>query len=244
MLTRRSKGRLPQIIFTSDFHELVRGDLLPGPCVLRYDPHRVVPPGEMKSLPATQRPITANVRFHPAGGFWAGEMRFAPGSRLVDDYDPTGQGTMLETQFPLPEGCEELECWFSYVGEVGEARWDSAMGANFWLRFPAHDLDLQRAELIARPQEAQDQLEVELESVPDVDSVEVRWRYTQISGTPRQQRALEESAAAGGRKSWSTPDGGIPVASGTPVVLDLLYTVGGHTFTDDNDGTWYLVSSS
>jgi hypothetical protein len=242
MPIRRSQGHLPQIIFTSDFHELVRGDLLPGPCVLRYDPQRIVPYGEIAGLPATQRPITAHVRFHPTGASWVGDMRFAPATRLLIDPDPAGQGTMLEVQFPLPDGCEELECWFSYVDNAGETHWDSAMGANFWLRFPAHDLDLQRAELIARPDEALDQLELELESVPVVDTIELRWRYTQLAAHPRQQRALVPSTLTTGRKRWGTPGGGIPVASDTPIIFDLVYTVGGHQFTDDNEGTWYLVS--
>jgi hypothetical protein len=242
MLIHRGKGHLPQITFTSDFHELVRGDLLPGPCVLRYDPQRIVPSGEIEGLPATQRPITAHVRFHPTGESWTGDMRFAPATRLLIDPDPAGQGTMLEAQFPLPDGCEELECWFSYVDNAGETHWDSALGANFWLRFPAYDLDLQRAELIARPEEALDQLQLELESVPVVDTIDVRWRYTRPPGHTRQQCALIPSTRATGGKHWSAPDGGIPVASDTPIIFDLVYTVGGHKFTDDNEGTWYIVS--
>ena len=116
------------------------------------------------------------------------------------------------------------------------------MGANFWLRFPAHDLDPQRAERIARPDEALDQWQLELESVPVVDTIDVRWRYTQPPGHTRQQCALVSSTPATGRKHWSAPDGGIPVASDTPIVFDLVYTVGGHQFTDDNEGTWYLAS--
>lgn len=242
MLIRRSEGRRPQLIFTSDFHELVRGDLLPGPCVLRYDPHRVVPPQEIAAMPATQRPVTVSFIFHPAGGTWTGEMRFPPASRLVVEYDPTGQGTMLETEFPLPDGCEEVECWFSYVDDNGATHWDSAGGANHWLRFPAHDFDIRRAEIIAQPNEALDQLIIEVASVPAVETVALRWRYTQLTSLPRQQRALESTDTTDGRKLWTAPGGSIPVASGTPLVFDLVYTVGGHEFTDDNQGTWYVVS--
>ncbi len=145
MLKRRGKGQRPQIIFTSDFHELVRGDLMPGQCVLRYDPHRIVPPEEIVGLPQSQRPITGHLRFHPGGQVWEGEMRFAPGSRLVADNDPTGQGTMLEIEFHLPPGCDELECWFSYAGGSGKTLWDSDLGSNFWLRFPTHDLQITTA---------------------------------------------------------------------------------------------------
>src|SRR4051812_34045965 len=107
MLKRRGKGHKPKLIFTSDFHELVRGDLVPGPCVLRYDPHRIVPHSELVSLPATQRHVTAHLSFRPTGGSWTGDMRFAPATKLLVDPDPAGQGTMLETRFSLPDGCEE-----------------------------------------------------------------------------------------------------------------------------------------
>jgi hypothetical protein len=243
VLTRRSQGHLPQVTFTSDFHALVSGDLIPGPFVVRYDPHRIVPPGEIEWLSATQRPVAAHVRFLPAGGEWAGELRFAPAPRLTVIADQTGQGTMLEIEFTLPEGCEELECWFSYVDNSGATHWDSAGGANHWLRFPAHDLNIRRVELRPQVGEALDRLEVEVESVPAVESVQLRWRYTQPAGLGRQGRALESSAGADGHKRWSVPDG-IPVASDTIVVFDLVYTVGAHKFTDDNEGTWYLVSAS
>ena len=36
-MERRGQGYKPKLIFTSDFHELVNGDLIPGPCLLRYD---------------------------------------------------------------------------------------------------------------------------------------------------------------------------------------------------------------
>ena len=45
-LLRANQGSRPQITFTSDFHELVTGDLVPGPCALRYDPLRLVELGD------------------------------------------------------------------------------------------------------------------------------------------------------------------------------------------------------
>ena len=60
--TPPEQGYKPKLIFTSDFHELVNGDLIPGPCLLRYDPHRVVPSDEIAGLPDTQRPIKAHLR--------------------------------------------------------------------------------------------------------------------------------------------------------------------------------------
>jgi hypothetical protein len=240
MLKRRGKGQWPQIIFTSDFHELVRGDLLEGNCVLRYDPYRIVPPGEIAGLPQSQRSITCHLHFHPEGQTWEGEMRFAPATYLVAQYEPTGQGTMLEIDFHLPPGSDEIECWFSYVDETGKTLWDSNLGSNFWLRFPTHDLQITVAELVAGPTGALDLFELEIESVPAVETITVQWRYAnEITGTS-QQRPLTETLL-GDRKRWSLP-GGAPVAWNTPLAFVLLYTVAGQTFFDDNDGTKFVVS--
>ena len=240
MLTRRAKGHRPQIIFTSDYHELVRGDLIPGPCVLRYDPHRIVEATQIQWLPATGHPVTAHVRCHPSNEYLMRDMRFAPATRLLVDADPTGQGTMLETEFPIPDNCEELECWFSYTAN-GVTRWDSEMGSNYWVRFPTHDFDIHRCELRTVPNAALGQLELEIESISDVEAIDIRWRYTQLAGQSRQQRALQSMTLESGRKQWSRTGGGIPVASGTTIAFDLVYAIRGHSFTDDNDGTWYVV---
>jgi len=241
MQKRRGKGQRPQIVFTSDFHELVRGDLIEGPCVLRYDPHRIVPEAELSSLPRTQRPVTAHVRFNPAGTLWTGDMRFAPASRLILDNDPTGQGTMLEIQFGLPPGCDELECWFSYSDDHGSVQWDSAQGANLWLRFPTHDLDIRKAAIKAQDKEPLDLFQIEVESVPVVDSIDVRWRYTNAINDKRLQCPLMP-ALFGARKRWTLPGDGAHVAWKTPLAFDLVYWVKGHKYADDNDGTWYIVN--
>ncbi len=239
-IIRRGQGYKPKLTFTSDFHQLVNGDLVPGPCLLRYDPHRIVPWNEIAGLSNTQRPITAHIRFHPGGNLWEQNLRFPQASRLIVDYDPTGQGTMLETEFPLPDTCEELECWFSYVDNDG-AKWDSQMGANYWIRFALHDLQSVTAEIVARQTEARDLFKVELVSVPEVDSIKVRWRYTNAISDARFEWPLTPAPAARG-KGWSIAGGGVPVSSNTPLAFDLVYQVASHTYTDDNQGTWYIVS--
>ncbi len=244
MLKRRARGQWPQVVFTSDFHELVRGDLGPGAtCVLRYDPHRLVPESEIPRLPATQRPITAHVRFHPSGALWEEEMRFPKASRLLADNDPTGSGTMLETRFPLREGSDELETWFSYVNDAGQTEWDSAAGQNHWLRFPSHDLEILTASVTPQPQSAFDQFRLEVESVAAVDQVAVRWRYTRDISGPIEKRQLV-TAVNDGRKLWTLAPASGHVASGSPLSFDLVYEVGGRVFTDDNQGTWYVIGRS
>jgi len=241
MLKRSGGGQWPKIVFTSDFHELVRGDLMAGACVLRYDPYRVVPEHEVPELPRTQRPITAYVRCHPGGELWHGDMRFPPAAWLVVDRDPSGRGTMLELDCPLPQGCDEIECWFSYTDGHGKVHWDSAMGSNYWLRFSSHDLHIRKAELSPDPGGALDVFHLEVDSVPAVDAITARWRYANAINDLRQECPLEATIVAE-RKHWALPGNGVPVAWDTPLAFDLVYKVGGHKHTDDNEGTWYVVS--
>jgi hypothetical protein len=239
----RGKGECPRIIFTLDFHELVYGDLTGGDCVVLYDPHRVVPESEIEGLPATQRPIVMHVRFHPSGQAWEGEMRFKKADRLIVDKDASGEGTMLRLEYPIPAGDDEIECWFSYVGNSGTPHWDSHMGANFWMRFPNHDLTIARADIMARENEAMDLFQLEVDSVAAVESMTVRWRYTNAINDARYQLPLAP-VIMGDRKQWTLGESGAPVAWDTPLAFDLVYTSGGHKFTDDNQGTWYVVSRS
>jgi hypothetical protein len=240
-MKHRGMGYKPKLIFTSDFHELVNGDRIPGPCLLRYDPHRVVPNNEIPYLPKTQRPITAHIRFHPSGNVWEKDMLFPLASWMNVDEDITGQGTMLETEFPLPEDCQELECWFSYVGDSGDTQWDSAMGANFWIRFPTYDLKITDARIVACPAKALDLFKLEVESVAAVVSIDVRWRYTNAISDARYERPLTPTLG-GEPKRWSLPVEGAPVSSNSPLAFDLVYQANGHKYTDDNQGTWYIVS--
>jgi hypothetical protein len=210
--------------------------------VIRYDPLRIMAAEEVEWLPATQRPIVAHCRQHPAGQVWEGAMRFSPGGRLIADFDPTGGGTALEVEFPLEPGTDEVECWFSYVDGSGDTRWDSEMGANYWLRFPTHDLEYRTAAIEARPKEALDLFHLEVESIEAVESATVRWRSTTALNDARYEHPLAAGASAGGRKLWTLPADRAGVVSDSPIAFDVVYTVGGHKFTDDNDGSWHVIS--
>lgn len=239
-LRRANQGARPQIIFTSDFHELVTGDLLPGPCALRYDPLRLVALGDAAQ---ESHHVRAYVRFHPGGTQWQGTLELPAGLPLADLADATGQGFMLATSFTIPEGCDELEVWFSCTHESGETHWDSDFGKNHWLRFGLADLALDSARVIpAKSKNAsQDLLEITLNTRPEVEDVKVRWRVTTDSTVPRQISGLVGRGVSGGRQTWAPPSAGIPVPTGATLAFDLVYTVHGRVHTDDNQGRWYLA---
>jgi hypothetical protein len=239
MQLRQNAGSRPQITFTSDFHELVQGDLVPGPCVLRYDPLRLVTLGDA----ATEtHHIRAYVRFHPGGSEWQGAMELPAGLPLADLADASGQGFMLTTTFNIPAGADELEVWFSCTHDDGQTHWDSDHGKNHWLRFGLADLSLKTAKVKSSKKKtaAQDALEFEFATKPKVESVEVRWRVTSIPGFPRQTSHLVATPTAAG-KTWTAPAGGIPVPKGATVAFDVVYGVAGRQHTDDNQGRWYIA---
>lgn len=240
MQLRYNKGAGPQITFTSDFHELVTGDLVPGPCVLRYDPLRLVELGDTED---EAHQIRAHVRFHPGGAEWQGKLELPAGVPLADLADPTGDGYMLSTTFELPEGCEELEIWFSCTHKDGSVHWDSDYGKNHWLRFNLADLKIGKAKIEAktRDRQPQDTLVLEVAAKPAIDAISVRWRATSIPHFQRQVADLVAGEQGKAGRKWTTRGAGIPVPKGATVVFDLVYKSGERTYTDDNQGRWYVA---
>jgi hypothetical protein len=238
MQLRHNTGARPQITFTSDFHELVQGDLVPGPCLLRYDPLRLI---ELGDAADQTHLIRACVRFHPGGVEWQGVMALPPGLPVADLADPTGDGLMLTTSFEIPDGCDELEIWFSCTHADGHTHWDSDFGKNHWLRFGLADLALKTAKIVEDTTAAQDSFQLEIPTKPGVESLQVRWRVTSNPGFVRQVTPLIATATTSTGKTWTAPEGGVPVPKGATIAFDILYTVGGRVFTDDNQGRWYIA---
>lgn len=237
MTTRRHRGSAPLFIFTADFHELVAGDMIPGPIRLHYDPFRIVPVEEF-SKPS---PIRCYAEMLPLGQHWEEEYSVPQGVLTPSNYDPASQGFVISTHFQLPEGCDEVVMWFGYRRADGTDLWDSEYGKNYHLRFPLFDLHHPEGSVVASQDPAFDRLQVAVLAIPKVSSVTLRWRFTHPTGFPRREVALVAVGQEGERIRWSTPDGGVPVPTHATAVYDLVYTVGGRAFTDDNAGTWYLA---
>jgi len=238
-MTRSNKGKRPQITFTSDFHELVVGDLIPGRCVLLYDPLRLAG-GYDQSRP---RYFNAFVRFHPSNQEWTCPMTVPARVPLQSMADSAAQGYVLETAFDIPKDCDQLEVWFAYHRPNGETRWDSDFGKNFWMRFPLNDVKTIQA-IVHPPRQpvpGHDMFEVEVTSLACIESMVVRWRIGNQSREERRQSPLVSSAQGSSLKRWSLTGGGVTVPRNATVVFDLVYYVGGRKFTDDNQGRWYIA---
>ncbi len=240
MQLRTNAGSRPQITFTSDFHELVQGDLVPGPCMLRYDPLRIV---EAEEAETTNHRICVHVRFHPINLEWQGQLELPPGQPLAELADATGQGFMLTTTFDIPAGCNELEVWFSCTHEDGHTHWDSDRGKNHWLRFGLADLTLKTAKVKAAKSKsaAQDAFEFQLTTPPSIESVSVVWWVTSNRAASTQTTALSVTATSAAGKTWQPPGGSIPVPKGATIAFEVVYYVAGRKYTDTNQGRWYVA---
>jgi hypothetical protein len=238
-LIRRGEEQEARISFTADFHELVRGKPVNGRCVVRYDPFRIVPASDYASPQA----ITMYVRFHPTADAVEKSVYHVLQKLRADLWDPAGQGLTVSQRMDVPEKSDELEFWFSYDPKDGHQIWDSAYGRNFWIRFPLNDLHIDHAEITSGLDEEKfDQFEAKVLTVPAVDSVSVRWRSSQPSNPTRQMFDLSPQGMIGSNKVWVTPSGGgIAVPKTAALVFDIMYTANGHLYTDDNEGTWYVI---
>src|SRR4051812_23844410 len=109
-------GRSPRITFTHDFHELVRGDLVPG-CrvVLRYDPLRIVPDDDGYVFGDPERPVIAHMAFDHSGYEAVRLVLISPAGVLQHpDIDVTGNGSMLRGEVAVPNNADRLCIWFTY----------------------------------------------------------------------------------------------------------------------------------
>ena len=239
MTLRQNQGLRPQITFTADFHELVQGDLVPGPCVLRYDPLRIITPDEADDH---DHEIRAHLRFHPSGQTWEDTLLLQDGAPLADLANARGQNFVLRSTFEIPAGTDEIEAWFSCTHEDGYTHWDSNGGRNHWLRFSLHDVKEQHA--VVRPPDArnlaQASLELDVTTVPQVHTLTLRWRLPAFPERPRFETPLVVTSETAEGKKWSSPAEGIFVPVGAVVAYDLVYSIGDRKFTDDNQGRWYL----
>ena len=240
MKPRQSQGLRPQITFTQDLHELVQGDLIPGPCVLRYDPLRIIPAEEIQD---ERHVIHAYLRFHPSGQLWNGILVVPANAPLAEMADPAGQGYMLETRFDIPAGTDEIEAWFSCTHPDGYTHWDSDDGKNHWLRFSLHDITEVKAQVVppdaANP--AQSAVELTITTIPLVTWVTIRYSLPSFPDRPRVEAPLIQTGSTDAGKTWGAPPEGILVPAGATVTFDLIYGVGERKFTDDNQGRWYLA---
>lgn len=242
MRQRLWSGKPAEITFTCDFHELVAGDLRAGgPLLLRYDPHRIVPPGEPYRFGDPDRPVTAYLQFRLGEAPLQAALRSPAGIIACPDVDPTGQGSMLSAQLTVPADSDLLIVWFSYASTAGTVLYDSNYGANYRFGFPGREIDVLHASVTRRSDDPFDRFDVRLNATFPVEAVTVPFFLVADRGCTKHEMRLQLTEEAGAHPEARRWVGSIDVPHEATVRFKVCYWIGGRRLIDDNAGAWYLA---
>jgi len=227
---------MPHLIFTLDFHELVRGNLQPGAaCQIDYDPQRIFSAVTGYRLGDAAWPVTAHLRYLPSEH--KEEILLSSPAGLVKQVitEPDGQGSMLRSNISVPADTEELEVWFSAKTPSGEVLYDSDFGANYHFRFVQNDLQLQESRVVNQPASPWAGLQIRIAARLSVEKVLIRYRI--LNGDqPYYEHVYYLQHAQ--PDIWSTENVQIPYDA--VIVFDIIYFVGGKKYKNDNNGKYFL----
>jgi hypothetical protein len=246
MVARSGSGKPAEITFTCDFHELAGGELRPGGSVLlRYDPLRIVPPGEPYRFGDPDRPVTAHVRFRQDAVPMEVPLHSPSGLVPCPDVDPTGQGSMLSARVDVPDDAERLTVWFSYAAASGELHYDSDYGANHRFGFPCREIEVIGAKVIAQPHEASDIFELTVSATDQVEGMAAPFFLVADPACAKRELQLHRVEQRTGASAENRPpslwSAALEVPHGAIVRFKVCYWIGGRRLTDDNTGAWYLA---
>jgi Family of unknown function (DUF6209) len=229
-----------QLVFTRDFREFIRGEFWPGvTATIRYDPFRVVPPGDDYRFGDPARPVVAHLRFREGGPVTDVTLVSRIG---VPDCIPnrTDQhAPLLEGDVTIPEGAHWVEIWFSYTG--GGLIYDSNWGKNFRLRFYRGEIEVLETTVHDVPDEP---LDVFVCRVATAAAERVIVRYRIVNAQPAPPAAAVELHRTDqmdehGHTIWETR--GVSVPDEAVLAYDVVYYADGRPFKDDNQGAFFLA---
>jgi hypothetical protein len=235
---RINRNQPPRLTFTRDFHELLRGRLEPGQDVtIRYDPARIVPPGDPYTFGDPARPIRVHATFAAdAPAAFEETLVSLSGPLAAPIVDVTGQGSMLLATLQCAMDAQELILWFSFTGDDGRVRYDSEFGRNY--RFPFLDREFQvvKADVAAR------RFTLEAATAPGVSEVTVYYRVAPTQHAKPVEVALRRQPQpdAGGWIHWAL-EPPADVGAGSAVTFKCYYNIRRTWYKDDNDGLYYTV---
>jgi len=242
MSQRINQNNQPTLVFTEDFHQLLRGKLEPGStCTINYDPDRITRPEDNYVFGDPARPVVAHLQFSPDGPVTdlplespAGVLEYAPTT-------VTGQGPMLKGVFYVPADAQWVMLWLTFDGSDGQVRYDSNDGANILFRFQHEDLKLLEAAVITGEGAPLSYFTCRVEASAEVEAITARYRVTNNPAqTETQESPLQRAAeGASGGAVWELKDA--PVPQNSVVAFDLLYYIGGRRFKDNNQGHYFIA---
>lgn len=249
MISSYALGQPAQITFTSDYHELVLGDLRAGVnCRISYDPLRIVPQNSSYTHGDPNQPVFAHIQFQEDGPEENLGLYSPMGIVENPHRDPTGaRSAMLVEEFNIPEGAKELIIWFSYFDrDTNQTYYDSDRDQNFRFRWPYHDVQIKTADVIAEKNSDSEQenptscFKLEVSAIPEITEVLVRWSLVNSPESASNEIALKNTGSTdeSGKKIWSTSS---VVPYGATVRFKLFYILNGKRYKNDNSSSYFFA---
>ncbi|MEA2462951.1 MAG: hypothetical protein QOJ98_698 [Acidobacteriota bacterium] len=241
MFRRTFEGNAPYLTFTRDWQQIQFGNFVPGRTVsINYDAGRLPEERSYYNGDPTWN-ITAFYQFSAGGPVRGNQLETPTGQVVARIADDPAEATFMTTSIDIPEDAQELIMWFMNTGQSGRQFWDSDYGANYIFRFTSLDIQGESATVVSDPQTPYGGFQVSMTALPEVENVVVNFNV--INNPPDNPFAgnvpLLAGALENGRRSWAVA--GVAVPRGANIRFNFTYTVGGRTFTDDNDGAGFYA---
>ncbi len=242
MKQRRCAGKPAEITFTSDFHELVTGDLRPGATLLlRYDPGRIVPAGQRYRFGDPDQPVRAHVQFSPGAPPLDVRLLSPAGIVPCPDVDPTGQGSMLSALLAVPADADLLIVWFSYESAASTILYDSDYGANYRFGFPCLEIEVAQANVAAHADGSADRFDVVIRAAADVEDVLVQYVLVADPACAEHDLPLRRTGPDAAHPDATAWAASADIPRHATIRFRVCYWIGGRRLIEDDGGAWYLA---
>ena len=229
--------------FTRDFREFIRGAFWPDvEATIRYDPYRVVPPGDGYHFGDPARPVVAHLQFNEGGPVTDITLVSLIGESSHISAWTERRVPMLHGELTIPEDADWVTIWFSYMSSTGRKIYDSNWGKNYRLRFYREEIKI--LDSFVRNQAAMplNEFVCRIAAGHDVDRVIARYRIVNVKPeTPVTSVDLHRTDLVDkdGLAIWETR--GVFVPNDAVIAYDIIYFVAGRPFKDDNEGAFFLA---
>jgi hypothetical protein len=231
---------MSHLIFTLDFHEMVRGKLHRNEkCTIHYDPLRLASGKQGYAHGAADFEFTAFVEFKPGGSITV-PLKSITGILENPVVMEDGRGSMLSGDFIIPPDTEEIIIWIALKDNLGAVTYDSDYGRNFHFRLFDEDVQITKATVENNKTSGAAKFTLAAASSPAVEKIIIRYRVTN-GPDPLTENPVELLPGKGkkGQSSWST--GAIQVPFDAVVIYDLIYIAGGNKFKIENNGNYFIA---
>jgi hypothetical protein len=233
----------PELIFTRDFREYIRGRFRPGlTATIRYDPYRVVPSDDGYRFGDPERPVVVHLQCKESGpviDVTLGSPAGIPDCIPSADYE---RSPKLHGEVVIPGDAAWVSVWFTYHGAGGRVFYDSNFGKNFRLRFYRDEIEVLQTDVIDDPGQPLGRFVCRVAANRCVQRVIARYRVVnQPPVAPDTSVDLQHTGESDehGHPIWETHD--VIVPKDAVIAYDLVYFADDRAFKDNNQGNYFLA---